>query len=287
MAQGRHKRDANARKMPSVTKIAAPVASLATLATVGVGVLAANPEVAQQVSADAPGSVARAATGTPTRPEQVSRSTVRADQLSTSATFARKVGRAGTRDAIESAKKKLWTTESLNLWSSSAGNAENLGEVAEGEEVLVTGREANGRAEVVWKGEARWVNAEYLSEDEPLEGIDGVCSNGASIAQPVSPNVVKVFNAVCARFPQVTTYGTLRNDGEHGQGLAIDIMVTGDLGWQIAEYIRANRVALGVSYQIYQQKIWSVQRDGEGWRGMSDRGSVTANHYDHVHVTTY
>ena len=26
---------------------------------------------------------------------------------------------------------------------------------------------------------------------------------------------------------------------------------------------------------------------GEGWRGMSDRGSTTANHYDHVHVTVY
>ena len=33
--------------------------------------------------------------------------------------------------------------------------------------------------------------------------------------------------------------------------------------------------------------IWSVERGGEGWRGMSDRGSTTANHYDHVHVTTY
>jgi hypothetical protein len=38
---------------------------------------------------------------------------------------------------------------------------------------------------------------------------------------------------------------------------------------------------------IYAQKIWSVKRGGEGWRGMSDRGSVTANHYDHVHVSTY
>jgi hypothetical protein len=43
----------------------------------------------------------------------------------------------------------------------------------------------------------------------------------------------------------------------------------------------------GVSYVIYSQRIWSVDRAGEGWRYMSDRGSSTANHYDHVHVTTF
>ena len=42
---------------------------------------------------------------------------------------------------------------------------------------------------------------------------------------------------------------------------------------------------LGVIYVIYSQHIWSVERGGEGWRGMSDRGSTTPNHYDHVHVS--
>ena len=53
------------------------------------------------------------------------------------------------------------------------------------------------------------------------------------------------------------------------------------------DFVRANYAELGVSYIIYSQQIWSVDRAGEGWRGMSDRGSTTANHYDHVHVTTY
>jgi hypothetical protein len=30
-----------------------------------------------------------------------------------------------------------------------------------------------------------------------------------------------------------------------------------------------------------------VQRSAEGWRWMEDRGSTTANHYDHVHATVY
>jgi hypothetical protein len=38
---------------------------------------------------------------------------------------------------------------------------------------------------------------------------------------------------------------------------------------------------------IYRQHIWTVQRSSEGWRPMSDRGSPTANHMDHVHVSVY
>ena len=64
-------------------------------------------------------------------------------------------------------------------------------------------------------------------------------------------------------------------------------MVSGATGWAIADFLRANYGSFGIEYIIYSQKIWSVERGGEGWRGMSDRGSVTANHYDHVHVTVY
>ena len=57
--------------------------------------------------------------------------------------------------------------------------------------------------------------------------------------------------------------------------------------WQVAEFVRANYQELGVNYVMYAQRIWSVDRASEGWRYVEDRGSVTANHYDHVHVTTY
>ena len=61
-------------------------------------------------------------------------------------------------------------------------------------------------------------------------------------------------------------------------------MVSGERAGQVANFVRENAAAFGVSYVIYSQSIWSVERSGEGWRGMSDRGSATANHYDHVHV---
>ncbi len=115
----------------------------------------------------------------------------------------------------------------------------------------------------------------------------GSCTNGTSVPSGVSPNIVSVHQAVCAGWPSITGYGTFRSDGEHAQGLAIDVMVSGQTGWDVAEYLRANAGSLGISYLIYSQKIWSTDRAGEGWRGMEDRGSTTANHYDHVHVTTY
>jgi hypothetical protein len=108
------------------------------------------------------------------------------------------------------------------------------------------------------------------------------------VASGVSPSIVAIHNAVCGAFPEITVYGTLRGGGgDHGIGKAVDIMVSGSTGRAVAELLRANYAALGISYIIYEQQIWSVERAGEGWRGMSSRGSATANHFDHVHVSVY
>ncbi|KAL8769287.1 MAG: hypothetical protein Q9209_004669 [Squamulea sp. 1 TL-2023] len=60
-------------------------------------------------------------------------------------------------------------------------------------------------------------------------------------------------------------------------------------GRPIAEWVMNNRAALNLKYVIWGQKIWSPSRDSvgpwSGWRGMEDRGSITANHWDHVHVS--
>ncbi|WP_372509255.1 hypothetical protein [Actinomadura madurae] len=46
---------------------------------------------------------------------------------------------------------------------------------------------------------------------------------------------------------------------------------------------RGQRAPLGISYVIWKQRIWNVR--GGGWRPMEDRGSITQNHYDHVHIS--
>jgi hypothetical protein len=94
---------------------------------------------------------------------------------------------------------------------------------------------------------------------------------------------------VCAEFPDVTSYGGVRSgEGEHSTGRALDIMVSSSsLGDAIAAWVRDNYDALGVSEILWSQQIWTVERSSEGWRWLEDRGSATANHYDHVHVTVY
>lgn len=42
---------------------------------------------------------------------------------------------------------------------------------------------------------------------------------------------------------------------------------------------------LGVMYIIWNQRIWSIYYQELGWRKMADRGSWTANHKDHVHIS--
>lgn len=81
------------------------------------------------------------------------------------------------------------------------------------------------------------------------------------------------------------------NSGEHPLGRACDFMMSSGgssptganqaLGDQIAAWALKNQSRLGVKYVIWRQRINS----GSGWRSMSDRGSTTANHYDHVHIS--
>lgn len=290
MAKHRHKRDTNARAIPRAALVAAPVAVLATVSAVTFGVVSADPVQQGTLLADSP----RVEAALADRAAPVSRTARRAAAQEAQAAEKAAVRQAAaqerraTQRAVANADTKLWTTVALNVWSASGKAAEKVGLLDAGEKVLVTGREADGREELVVGGRSRWVTAGYLSAEKPVSAsINGDCTNGTSVPSNVDPSIIKVHRAVCAAFPQVTTYGTWRSDGEHGQGRAVDIMISGETGWSIAEMLRENYVALGIEYIIYAQKIWSVERAGEGWRGMSDHGSVTANHYDHVHVTVY
>jgi hypothetical protein len=40
-------------------------------------------------------------------------------------------------------------------------------------------------------------------------------------------------------------------------------------------------------YVIWEQKIWDSRNPGAGWKPMADRGSITQNHYDHVHISSW
>ena len=287
MADHRHKRDTDARRKPRAAIVAGPLALFATASVVSLGVAFSDVPGTDTITATTTASdLSALATGSGdvARGALLSRFGGREDESK----LERVLSRSAVEKAIKKADTKLWTTAVLNLWTEPGDAGKKVGEIDALEKVLVTGRDLYGREEVVVDGKARWVTSGYLADEKPeTDPMAASCTNGTSVPSGVSPNIVAVHRAVCAAFPSITTYGTFRADGEHAQGIAVDIMVSGDLGWQVAEFVRSNYAELGVNYVIHARNIWSVERGAEGWRAMEDRGSVTANHYDHVHVTTY
>jgi hypothetical protein len=77
--------------------------------------------------------------------------------------------------------------------------------------------------------------------------------------------------------------GQRANYSEHPLGRALDFMVSDERGTALAEEVVRLNKDLDAMYVIWRQRINSF--DGRGWRAMEDRGSPTANHYDHVHVS--
>ncbi|MGH8840932.1 MAG: SH3 domain-containing protein [Jiangellaceae bacterium] len=189
----------------------------------------------------------------------------------------------------------MYVTTGLNVRTAAAEDAEVLAVLARGTKVGVTGTTDGSWVQIIYADAPAWVSGDYLSETEPpAEATGGIsfaeCESGSAVESGLTPDAIRVHRAVCAEFPDVSSYGGLRSgdSGEHGQGRALDIMVSSSsLGDAIAAWVREHYDELGVSEVIWSQRIWSVERSGDGWRWMEDRGSATANHYDHVHVTVY
>ncbi|MCE3553756.1 hypothetical protein LWC33_20150 [Pseudonocardia sp. RS11V-5] len=99
----------------------------------------------------------------------------------------------------------------------------------------------------------------------------------------VKPWVSDAVEFLGCRFgePQTLGGGSRGNASDHPSGLAADFMVGRATGDAIADCALQNMQALGVSCVIWQQRI----NYGSGWRAMEDRGSPTADHEDHVHVS--
>ena len=115
----------------------------------------------------------------------------------------------------------------------------------------------------------------------------------------ITPRMATVKNAVDRRFGPFSAIGCYRPEatGEHPLGRACDFMLsTGgvmptaanvQLGYAIAHWAQANAAKLGIMYIIYRQHIWDIRMASAGWVMMPDRGSITANHYDHVHISVF
>ncbi len=115
----------------------------------------------------------------------------------------------------------------------------------------------------------------------------------------ITPRMRQVRDEVDRRFGPFPSIGCYRpeSSGEHPLGRACDFMLsTGGvvpsasrvkLGYDVAAWAQANASRLGIMYIIYRQRIWDVRMASSGWVLMADRGSITANHFDHVHISVF
>ena len=108
----------------------------------------------------------------------------------------------------------------------------------------------------------------------------------------LQPQTAALKEEIAAKYG-ITEFSLYRpgDSGDHGKGLAADFIVGNntELGNQVAADVTSNMTGRGISYVIWQQKFYapfdSIYGPANTWNQMPDRGSVTENHYDHVHVS--
>ena len=158
-------------------------------------------------------------------------------------------------------------------------------------------QEAEAKAKAAKEAEAKKA-AEAKQTTTVAGGLPEVTA--AELADPamngLTPHTKKMKVALAKKFG-ITNFSQFRagdDDGTghgHNSGMAVDFMVYSDSakGDQLAEYLTKHMDELGVYYIIWKQRFYMPQQNIYGpantWNIMPNRGGVTANHYDHVHVS--
>ena len=136
-------------------------------------------------------------------------------------------------------------------------------------------------------------------DGDPDELVDDPTTSGQ-----ITRRMLNVYQQATAAFPDTSWSCYSPRPGtssEHPLGRACDITFGNAIGthptpsqlgagWAVTNWMKDNAETLGITYLIWQGKIWSLSRDSEGWRdynggSMHDPADVTGGHYDHLHVT--
>lgn len=204
------------------------------------------------------------------------------------------------------ATSTAYTTTGVNLRTGPSTGYRIVRVLATNTAMQLTGLTQDGFSQVNDDGQLRWISTTYLSSSpvsntgggatqgpNPPAGSSGSTSlnTGGSVGLDQLRDTTKqVVYAIRQNYPQIATMYGYRPDPlpDHPSGRAVDIMMPRGandqaLGDQIAAYLQANADSLNIEYLIWRQRIW-INGQG-GWTWMADRGGITANHYDHVHVT--
>lgn len=146
-------------------------------------------------------------------------------------------------------------------------------------------------------GDTAGCDADQVVADMP--GSPGSCeatnSPGEKGLQPVALRGLRCTKGSFEWIQTMYGVGERQGPSDHGSGMAVDFMIPAyntpagrERGWQVAQWTRKHAKELGVKYVIFDVKIWSVDRDAEGWREYtrySPTSGDTLLHKDHVHVS--
>ena len=107
---------------------------------------------------------------------------------------------------------------------------------------------------------------------------------------PVQPQTQVLADTLGHMFGIEDIYGWRASDPypDHPSGLAADFMVYKDraTGDALAQYAMEHAADLQIDYILWFQRSWTAGDPVGQWKPMEDRGGDTANHKDHVHITT-
>ncbi len=281
-----------------LVRLALP-ATAATLVTASVVGVALTRDQSTPVRASEVAAKPMKAIVNPGRPDSV----YRAERI---AAFSRSAQRVTLKQKPK-VEDREFMTSALNLWPAPREKGKPLDVLKAGRKVATTGVRKAGFAQILYGGQIRWVNQDYLADKmpkpktsassaggsgstsaSPATGVSTApCADGSATESGLTPAAVTLFRAVCNAFPALSSYGGYDGHGEHSSGRAIDFMINGDssLGQAVADWARLHAGELNLYDVIWAQHIYTQQRSSEGWRPMSDRGSPTANHFDHVHIS--
>ena len=275
-----------------------PVAEGAAAGTdlVAEGAAAGTDPVAEDAAAGTDPVAEDAAAGTDPVAEDATAETQEVEGDGAAATFA--VG--SWENSFGKIVGDKYAQAKVTVRADASSDADSVGTLNTGDKLAVTDSVVNGFRQVNFDGKIGWVADSRLGDSAPAqktaaagsgssassESYTGATSYSGKTVLGLKPKAMVVYNAVTAKW-SFTSIGGYRASSlsNHQLGGAIDFMTFSDSskGWEVANYLAANADAFNIDHIIFQQKIWTPYKPY--WRGMANRGSATANHMDHVHVS--
>ena len=241
--------------------------------------VASSSEVAETV---ATAEEVAPSTNTSTSAEQTAETSSAVAEAAPQATTPAEKDETQASTQAESAVEATTTPVEEKATETTATSSEEAKEVA-------SSSEATAAVSTYQPEEAKTDSTTYAAPAAPdYAGLAVAKSENAGL-QPQTA----AFKEEIANLFGITSFSGYRpgDSGDHGKGLAIDFMVpeSSELGDKIAEYAIQNMASRGISYIIWKQRFYAPFDSKYGpantWNPMPDRGSVTENHYDHVHVS--